>query len=237
MTAIDVRPWLAPIKDLVLAPLFVASADRIRELSCGKVKKPDLYNEKTGLPENAGLMCAKIFGPIKDYECLCGKYKALQDRGAVCEKCGVEVISSSRRTTRIGHVELAMPVLHPWLAPLARTLEDPSPLMMHVVPIMPPALRPGADDDINDLYRRIINRNNRLRRLEELNAPEDITTREKEMLKSAVEQLFDNEHTERACLGADEQPLRSLGAMTIAALQASFYADRTHLLWMGFVPG
>jgi DNA-directed RNA polymerase beta' subunit len=232
---VDVRPSLAPIRDLVSTPLEVASAARIRELSFGEVKRPDLLNHKTGLPEPGGLMCARIFGTTKDYECLCGKYAhARGDWIALCEKCGVFLTSASVRATQMGRVELAMPVLHPWLAPLAATLDDPAPLMMTVLPVMPPALRPvGAD--INDLYQRVINRNNRLRRLEELNAPDDILQNERRMLREAVAQLFDNENVEPKVIDESKRPLRSLGAMTISALQASF-ADRTHLLWMGFVP-
>lgn len=248
---LDVRRWIDPLKDLLPAgaPLALATADQIRELSFGEVKKPDMINHVTHLPENGGLMCAKIFGPIKDDECLCGKYSKRGRWAAICEKCGVEVISASARATRIGHVELAVPVLHPWLIPFARdvlfdeddlryrlVVKEGTPELvqwsMHVLPILPPALRP-VGDDVNELYRRVINRNNRLARLEELNAPSDIIYNERRMVQEAVEQLFDNENASKP-VSVDERKLRSLGAKTIDVLKST-PDERIHLTCMGFV--
>ena len=311
----------------------VASPDVIREWSFGEVKKPETINYRTFKPERDGLFCAKIFGPIKDYECICGKYKRMKHRGVVCEKCGVEVTLSKVRRERCGHVELVAPVAHIWFlrslpsrlgAILNFTLKDlekvlyyeayivtdsatgeiegglkvgqviteqqyselkeqgvefeagmggevikkllkrvdidtenklirralaaaktemvrtklikrlkvieslmksdnlPEWLMLDVIPIIPPDLRPlvpldgggrFATSDLNDLYRRVINRNNRLKRLKELNAPEIIIRNEKRMLQEAVDALFDNGRRGKVFTGANKRPLRSLSDM------------------------
>ncbi len=310
----------------------IASPDTIREWSFGEVKKPETINYRTFKPERDGLFCAKIFGPIKDYECICGKYKRMKHRGVVCEKCGVEVTLSKVRRERCGHIELATPVAHIWFlrslpsrigALLDLTLKDlervlyneayivlesatdgqdgglqvgtilseakamelktagvdfrvgmggetvkdllakvdldtlnkelrralsetktelaraklikrlkvvesllkspnsPEWFMMEVIPVLPPDLRPlvpleagrFATSDLNDLYRRVINRNNRLRRLKELNAPEIIIRNEKRMLQESVDALFDNGRRGKVFTGANKRPLRSLSDM------------------------
>ena len=312
--------------------LRMASPDTIREWSFGEVKKPETINYRTFKPERDGLFCAKIFGPIKDYECICGKYKRMKHRGVVCEKCGVEVTLSKVRRERCGHIELASPVAHIWFlrslpsrigALLDLTLKDlekilyneayivlesatdgqegglqtgvilteakyhelksagidfragmggevikellqkvdidilnkelrraladattelakaklikrlkvveslirspnrPEWFMMDVIPVLPPDLRPlvpleagrFATSDLNDLYRRVINRNNRLKRLKELNAPEIIIRNEKRMLQEAVDALFDNGRRGKVFTGANKRPLRSLSDM------------------------
>jgi DNA-directed RNA polymerase subunit beta' len=310
----------------------MASPDTIREWSFGEVKKPETINYRTFKPERDGLFCAKIFGPVKDYECICGKYKRMKHRGVVCEKCGVEVTLSKVRRERCGHIELASPVAHIWFlrslpsrigALLDLTLKDlerilyneafivltsntdgqegglqvgtilseakyhelkaagvefsagmggevvkdllskvdldtlnkelrrglaetrtelakakiikrlkvvesilrgtnkPEWFMMDVIPVLPPDLRPlvpleagrFATSDLNDLYRRVINRNNRLKRLKELNAPEIIIRNEKRMLQEAVDALFDNGRRGKVFTGANKRPLRSLSDM------------------------
>ena len=310
----------------------MASPDTIREWSFGEVKKPETINYRTFKPERDGLFCAKIFGPIKDYECICGKYKRMKHRGVVCEKCGVEVTLSKVRRERCGHIELASPVAHIWFLrslpsrigalldlslkdlerilyneayivisssnehedgglpvgsilteqkfyelkqagidfragmggevvkellskvdidilnkELRRGLRDattdlakakiikrlkvvesllkspnkPDWFMMDVIPVLPPDLRPlvpleagrFATSDLNDLYRRVINRNNRLKRLKELNAPEIIIRNEKRMLQEAVDALMDNGRRGKVFTGANKRPLRSLSDM------------------------
>jgi DNA-directed RNA polymerase subunit beta' len=308
----------------------IASPDKVREWSHGEVKKPETINYRTFKPEREGLFCAKIFGPVKDYECNCGKYKRMKHRGIVCEKCGVEVIQSKVRRERLGHIALATPVAHIWflrslpsriggvldltLKQLERVLyceayavtnpgktplqrgqilseeefqdlaEEHGPgafeaemggeairellaqvdieaecktlrkdmvettseakrkkvakrlkvcealresgnrpewLMLEVIPVLPPDLRPlvpldggrFATSDLNDLYRRVINRNNRLRRLQELNAPEIIIRNEKRMLQEAVDALFDNGRRGKSITGANRRPLKSLSDM------------------------
>ena len=310
--------------------ISIASPEKIRSWSYGEVKKPETINYRTFKPERDGLFCAKIFGPIKDYECLCGKYKRMKHRGIVCEKCGVEVIQSKVRRERMGHIELASPVAHIWflkslpsrigtlldmtlkeierilyfenyvviepgLTPLkqnellteeqhlqyldefgddafsagigaeairtmltgleldserVRLREDlgetkseakrkklvkrlklveafiesgnrPEWMIMEVVPVIPPELRPlvpldggrFATSDLNDLYRRVINRNNRLKRLLELRAPDIIVRNEKRMLQEAVDALFDNGRRGRVITGANKRPLKSLADM------------------------
>jgi DNA-directed RNA polymerase subunit beta' len=310
--------------------ISIASPDRIRSWSFGEIKKPETINYRTFKPERDGLFCARIFGPIKDYECLCGKYKRMKYRGIICEKCGVEVTLSKVRRERMGHIELAAPVAHIWflkslpsrvglmldmtlrdlervlyfenhvvtepgLTPLTpnqllteddyqaaldeygpdafqanigaeaiRTLleaiyleqerEDlrvelretgseakrkkyvkrlklveafiasntrPEWMILEVVPVIPPELRPlvpldggrFATSDLNDLYRRVINRNNRLKRLIELRAPEIIVRNEKRMLQEAVDALFDNGRRGRVITGANKRPLKSLSDM------------------------
>jgi DNA-directed RNA polymerase subunit beta' len=307
----------------------LASPEKIRSWSYGEVKKPETINYRTFKPERDGLFCAKIFGPIKDYECLCGKYKRLKHRGVICEKCGVEVTLAKVRRERMGHIELASPVAHIWflkslpsrlglvldmtlrdiervlyfeayvvtdpgLTPLKRTqllTEDdylakveefgddfsaamgaegirsllrsldlnkaidtlrteleatssdakikkyakrlkvlegfknsnikPDWMIMEVLPVLPPELRPlvpldggrFATSDLNDLYRRVINRNNRLKRLLELKAPEIIVRNEKRMLQEAVDSLLDNGRRGKAMTGANKRPLKSLADM------------------------
>jgi DNA-directed RNA polymerase subunit beta' len=308
----------------------IASPDRIRSWSFGEIKKPETINYRTFKPERDGLFCARIFGPIKDYECLCGKYKRMKYKGIVCEKCGVEVTVSKVRRERMGHIELAAPVAHIWflkslpsrigllldmqlkqlervlyfenyivmepgLTPLekyqllteddlleaqdeygedafsagigaeavrrmleeldlegekAALLEDlattksalkpakiikrlkvvesflesgnrPEWMILEVIPVIPPELRPlvpldggrFATSDLNDLYRRVINRNNRLKRLMELRAPDIIVRNEKRMLQEAVDALFDNGRRGRTITGANKRPLKSLSDM------------------------
>ncbi len=307
----------------------LASPEKIRSWSYGEVKKPETINYRTFKPERDGLFCAKIFGPVKDYECLCGKYKRLKHRGVICEKCNVEVTLSKVRRERMGHVELASPVAHIWflkslpsrlgmvldmtlrdiervlyfeafvvtepgMTPLQRcqllTEEDylakveeygdefsasmgaegvrellrhinldaeiarlrqelagttsdtkikkyakrvkileafqksgikPEWMIMEVLPVLPPELRPlvpldggrFATSDLNDLYRRVINRNNRLKRLLELKAPEIIVRNEKRMLQEAVDSLLDNGRRGKAMTGANKRALKSLADM------------------------
>ncbi len=307
----------------------LASPEKIRSWSYGEVKKPETINYRTFKPERDGLFCAKIFGPVKDYECLCGKYKRLKHRGVICEKCGVEVTLSKVRRERMGHIELASPVAHIWflkslpsrlgivldmtlrdiervlyfeafvvtdpgMTPLARcqllTDDDyrakteeygddfrasmgaegirdllaninirseidslrsemattgsetkmkkiskrlkvleafnksgikPEWMVLAVLPVLPPELRPlvpldggrFATSDLNDLYRRVINRNNRLKRLLELKAPEIIVRNEKRMLQEAVDSLLDNGRRGKAMTGANKRPLKSLADM------------------------
>ncbi len=307
----------------------LASPEEIRSWSYGEVKKPETINYRTFKPEREGLFCAKIFGPIKDYECLCGKYKRLKHRGVVCEKCGVEVTLARVRRERMGHIELACPVAHIWYLKslpsrigllLNMTLRDiervlyfeayvvvdpgmtpletgqllseeayldaleeygddfdalmgaeavkkllqrldlkeevaeireelpktssetkikkltkrlkvmsaflesgnqPDWMIFDVLPVLPPDLRPlvpldggrFATSDLNDLYRRVINRNNRLKRLLDLNAPDIIVRNEKRMLQEAVDALLDNGRRGRAILGSNRRPLKSLADM------------------------
>src|SRR5437660_1687315 len=310
--------------------ISLASPDKIRSWSHGEVKKPETINYRTFKPERDGLFCAKIFGPTKDYECNCGKYKRMRHRGVVCEKCGVEVIQSKVRRQRMGHIDLATPVAHIWFlkslpsrigtlldmtlkelekilyfesyvvvdpgtTPLQerellsegryrKVVEEHGPdafragmgaeairellkkldvdrlfvdlrvemkeatsearrkkiskrlkvisafknsgnrpewLILEVVPVIPPDLRPlvpldggrFATSDLNDLYRRVINRNNRLKRLMELNAPDIIIRNEKRMLQEAVDALFDNGRRGRAITGPNKRPLKSLSDM------------------------
>lgn len=310
--------------------ISVASPERIRSWSFGEVKKPETINYRTFKPERDGLFCARIFGPVKDYECLCGKYKRMKYRGVICEKCGVEVTLSKVRRERMGHIELASPVAHIWftkslpsrialmldmmmkdldkvlyfesyvviepgLTPLKpkqlltedeymdaqndygddafkaaigaealklllgaidlpaeqismreeltqtnsemrrkklvkrlKTVEAflesgarPEWMVLEVLPVIPPELRPlvpldggrFATSDLNDLYRRVINRNNRLKRLMELRAPDIIVRNEKRMLQESVDALFDNSRRARPIAGANKRPLKSLADM------------------------
>ncbi len=306
--------------------ISIASPERIREWSYGEVKKPETINYRTLKPERDGLFCAKIFGPIKDYECLCGKYKGKKHSGIICEKCGVEVIKSTVRRERMGHIELAAPVAHIWYLrsipskialmldktlkevesvlyleryivveseieeyPVGKILKEeelyqiqdrygdkvkiltgaeaiyellkkidieeeikrisaemqmttseakrkklgkrlqlmrafrdsgnkPEWMILQVIPVIPPELRPlvpleggrFATSDLNDLYRRVINRNVRLKKLIELDAPDIILKNEKRMLQEAVDALFDNGRRGRPVLGANRRPLKSL---------------------------
>jgi len=321
---VDIAPGFDAIR------ISVASPEQIRSWSYGEVKKPETINYRTFKPERDGLFCARIFGPVKDYECLCGKYKRMKYRGVVCEKCGVEVTLSKVRRDRMGHIELASPVAHIWFTKslpsrvgllLDLTLKDidrvlyfesyvvtdpgvtplkphqllteeeylkaqddygeeaftahigaealklmllrinpevesqalreelretiseirrkkiikrlklmeaflesktkPEYLILDVIPVIPPELRPlvpldggrFATSDLNDLYRRVINRNNRLRRLIELRAPDIIIRNEKRMLQESVDALFDNGRRGRAISGVNKRPLKSLADM------------------------
>ena len=321
---------MQPAKQFDEIKISIASPETIRSWSFGEVKKPETINYRTFKPEKDGLFCARIFGPIKDYECLCGKYKRMKYRGIVCEKCGVEVTTSKVRRERMGHIELASPVAHIWFLKslpsrigtlLDMTLKDlekilyfesyvitepgltpfkqgellseeqyydamdkygdgtftaqigaeaiktilsgidlqkektelradlseatseakrkkyvkrlkmvesfldsnnkPEWMVLDVVPVIPPELRPlvpldggrFATSDLNDLYRRVINRNNRLKRLLELRAPDIIVRNEKRMLQEAVDALFDNGRRGRVITGMNKRPLKSLSDM------------------------
>ncbi|MBU6162395.1 MAG: DNA-directed RNA polymerase subunit beta', partial [Myxococcales bacterium] len=310
--------------------ISLASPERIREWSHGEVKKPETINYRTFKPERDGLFCARIFGPVKDYECICGKYKRMKHRGIVCEKCGVEVIQAKVRRERLGHIDLATPVAHIWFlkslpsrignlldiplkdlekvlycvsyivldpknTPLLKgevlseqkyaayqdeygeeafeasmgaeairrlladldidglseelraemrvansdakrkkvgkrlkvveafrgSINRPEWMVLEVIPVLPPDLRPlvpleggrFATSDLNDLYRRVINRNNRLKRLLELSAPEIIIRNEKRMLQEAVDALFDNGKRGKVITGPNKRPLKSLSDM------------------------
>ena len=317
------------VEDFDSIRIELASPEMIRSWSFGEVKKPETINYRTFKPERDGLFCAKIFGPVKDYECLCGKYKRLKHRGVVCEKCGVEVTQAKVRRERMGHIELASPTAHIWFlkslpsriglmldmtlreiervlyfeafvvidpgmtemqrgqllsdemyleaiekhgdefdarmgaeavhemlksmdlkAEVIQVREDisntssetkikrltkrlkllesfiesgnhPEWMVLTVLPVLPPDLRPlvpldggrFATSDLNDLYRRVINRNNRLRRLLELNAPDIIVRNEKRMLQEAVDALLDNGRRGRAITGTNKRPLKSLADM------------------------
>ena len=310
--------------------ITIANSDQIRSWSYGEIKKPETINYRTFKPEKDGLFCSKIFGPIKDYECLCGKYKRMKFKGVVCEKCGVEVTLSKVRRDRMGHIELAAPVSHIWFMKslpsriallLDMTLKDldkvlyfeqfivtepgltelkvgqlitedeyieyqdtfgedsftasigaeaidqmlssidlklekeklkeilvtskselkkqktikrlklvesfisskskPEWMILKVLPVIPPELRPlvpldggrFATSDLNDLYRRVINRNNRLKRLIDLRAPDIIVRNEKRMLQEAVDALFDNGRRGRVITATNKRPLKSLADM------------------------
>lgn len=334
LSPIEIKELERP-QDFSAFQLRLASPEKILSWSCGEVKKPETINYRTLKPERDGLFCAKIFGPVKDYECLCGKYKKMRYKGVVCEKCGVEVTSSKVRRHRMGHIELVSPVAHIWMVSSLpsrigtllgvklkdlervlyyeayivnqageayydnektkkiekydilneeqyRTVADlfehtgfeakmggeiikellenldlfelltllkdemqstkseakrktiikrlkvvenfinsgnkPEWMMLTMLPVLPPDLRPlvsldggkFAVSDVNDLYRRVINRNNRLKRLTELDAPEIIIRNEKRMLQEAVDALFDNGKTANAVKGANKRPLKSL---------------------------
>ena len=321
---------VAPTKTFDEIKVSLASPERILSWSFGEIKKPETINYRTFKPERDGLFCARIFGPIKDYECLCGKYKRMKYRGVVCEKCGVEVTLQKVRRDRMGHIELASPVAHIWFLKslpsriglmLDMTLRDlervlyfenygviepgltdltygqmmteeeymdaqdaygmdaftanigaeairemlaaidleaeadqlreelkeatgelkpkkiikrlkvvesflesgnrPEWMVLTVIPVIPPELRPlvpldggrFATSDLNDLYRRVINRNNRLKRLIELRAPDIIVRNEKRMLQESVDALFDNGRRGRVITGANKRPLKSLSDM------------------------
>ena len=319
----------SPLEEFDSLRIGLASPDMIRSWSFGEVKKPETINYRTFKPERDGLFCARIFGPVKDYECLCGKYKRLKHRGVICEKCGVEVTLTKVRRERMGHIELASPVAHIWflkslpsrigllldmtLRDIERVLyfesfvviepgmtdlevgqlltdeeyfskleefgdeftakmgaeavrdllldldlndeiarlreeipatnsetkikklskrlklmeafvnsgNDPEWMIMTVLPVLPPDLRPlvpldggrFATSDLNDLYRRVINRNNRLKRLLDLNAPDIIVRNEKRMLQESVDALLDNGRRGRAITGSNKRPLKSLADM------------------------
>ncbi len=320
-----------PIRDFDAIRIMLASPEKIRSWSHGEVTKPETINYRTFKPERDGLFCARIFGPVTDWECLCGKYKRMKHRGVICDKCGVEVTVSKVRRERMGHIELASPCSHVWFfkglpsrighlldislrdlegilyfesyvvvdpgdAPvkerevikdenrfreldqqyrpsgfkammgaeaikelLKRVNTDelsvemrekmktetsvqkkikyskrlkvveafrksgnkPQWMILDVLPVIPPELRPlvpldggrFATSDLNDLYRRVINRNNRLKRLMELRAPDIIVRNEKRMLQEAVDALFDNGRRGRTITGANKRPLKSLSDM------------------------
>jgi DNA-directed RNA polymerase subunit beta' len=324
---LDLFKQFTPDEHFDAIKIGLASPEKIRSWSFGEVKKPETINYRTFKPERDGLFCAKIFGPIKDYECLCGKYKRLKHRGVICEKCGVEVTQTKVRRERMGHIDLAAPCAHIWFLKslpsrlglvLDMTLRDiervlyfeayvvvdpgmtplkkfaimteddfeakhaeygdeftalmgaegikklleeldadaeidklrndmtgselkikknskrlkvleafkksgikPSWMVMEVLPVLPPDLRPlvpldggrFATSDLNDLYRRVINRNNRLARLLELKAPEIIVRNEKRMLQEAVDSLLDNGRRGKAMTGANKRALKSLADM------------------------
>jgi len=324
---LDLFRQFTPDEHFDAIKIGIASPEKIRSWSFGEVKKPETINYRTFKPERDGLFCAKIFGPIKDYECLCGKYKRLKHRGVICEKCGVEVTQTKVRRDRMGHIDLAAPCAHIWflkslpsrlglvldmtlrdiervlyfeayvvvdpgMTPLKKfgimTEEDydakraefgdefvalmgaegvqklladmdldteidrlrndmtgselkvkknskrlkvmeafkksgmkPEWMVMTVLPVLPPDLRPlvpldggrFATSDLNDLYRRVINRNNRLARLLELKAPEIIVRNEKRMLQEAVDSLLDNGRRGKAMTGANKRALKSLADM------------------------
>ena len=324
---LDLFKQITPDAHFDAIKIGMASPEKIRSWSFGEVKKPETINYRTFKPERDGLFCAKIFGPIKDYECLCGKYKRLKHRGVICEKCGVEVTQTKVRRERMGHIDLAAPCAHIWflkslpsrlglvldmtlrdiervlyfeayvvtdpgMTPLkkfgimteddfdAKTKEygdeftakmgaegikdllegldldveidklrndltgseikikknakrlklmeafkksgiKPGWMVLEVLPVLPPDLRPlvpldggrFATSDLNDLYRRVINRNSRLRRLLELKAPEIIARNEKRMLQEAVDSLLDNGRRGKAMTGANKRALKSLADM------------------------
>src|SRR5436190_1260880 len=224
----------------------LASPEKIRSWSYGEVKKPETINYRTFKPERDGLFCAKLFGPVKDYECPCGKYKRLKHRGAICEKCGVEVtlatMGAEGARARLRAIDnkkeidqlrkdLEETSSHAKIKKLAKRLKvlegfknsniKPDWMIMEVLPVLPPELRPlvpldggrFATSDLNDLYRRVINRNNRLKRLLELKAPEIIVRNEKRMLQEAVDSLLDNGRRGKAMTGANKRPLKSLADM------------------------
>ena len=326
---LDIMKPADGIKEFDSIQISLASPDTIKSWSHGEVKKPETINYRTFKPERDGLFCSKIFGPVKDFECLCGKYKRRKFQGIICEKCGVEVTAAKVRRERMGHIELASPVAHIWFLKslpsrigllLDITLRDiervlyfesyivtdpgmtglekyqllddeeyfnaleqygdefvakmgaeavqnllkdidiegeieelralipqtgsetklkkmskrlkllesfrdsgnkPEWMVMTVLPVLPPDLRPlvpleggrFATSDLNDLYRRVINRNNRLKRLLELNAPDIIVRNEKRMLQEAVDALLDNGRRGRAITGSNKRPLKSLADM------------------------
>jgi len=317
-------------KQFAKIKITLASPEKIKSWSFGEIKKPETINYRTFKPERDGLFCARIFGPIRDYECLCGKYKRMKFRGIICEKCGVEVTKSNVRRDRMGHIELATPVAHIWFlkslpsrisAAVDMKLKDvekvlyfesflviepgltkltknqllseeeylkaqeeygddsfsagigaeaireilikldlkserdrlrsllkevkskvaeekaikrlkliesfissgnkPEWMILTVIPVIPPELRPlvpldggrFATSDLNDLYRRVINRNNRLKRLMDLKAPDIIVRNEKRMLQESVDALFDNGRRGRVITGTGKRPLKSLAEM------------------------
>src|SRR5205814_1211371 len=222
--------------------ISLASPDKILSWSFGEVTKPETINYRTFKPERDGLFCAKIFGPITDWECLCGKYKRMKHRGVICDKCGVEVTQAKVRRERLGHIMLAkmssensvqkklkyakrLKVVDSF----RKSNNQPNWMILDVIPVIPPELRPlvpldggrFATSDLNDLYRRVINRNNRLKKLMELKAPEVIVRNEKRMLQEAVDALFDNGRRGRVLRGVNNRPLKSLSG-TLKGKQGRF---------------
>src|SRR5229473_2311019 len=243
------------IADFDSIRISLASPEKIRSWSHGEVTKPETINYRTFKPERDGLFCAKIFGPVTDWECLCGKYKRMKHRGVICDKCGVEVTLSKVRRERLGQFTAKMgaeaikellrrvevnklseelrekmkadPSLQKRIkfAKRLKVLEafrksgnKPEWMILDVIPVLPPELRPlvpldggrFATSDLNDLYRRVINRNNRLKKLMELRAPDVIVRNEKRMLQEAVDALFDNGRRGRVLRGTNNRPLKSL---------------------------
>ncbi len=215
-----------PIADFDAIRISLASPEKIRSWSHGEVTKPETINYRTFKPERDGLFCARIFGPVTDWECLCGKYKRMKHRGVICDKCGVEVTLSKVRRERLGHIELASPCSHVWFFKglpsrighlLDISLRDLEAILYFEAYVV---VEPGdavpldggrfATSDLNDLYRRVINRNNRLKKLMDLHAPEVIVRNEKRMLQEAVDALFDNGRRGRVLRGANNRPLKSL---------------------------
>src|SRR5438093_1458326 len=202
--------------------------------SWGEVTKPETINYRSFKPERDGLFCERIFGPVKDWECHCGKYKRIRYRGVICDRCGVEVTLSKVRRERMGHIELAVPVAHIWFfktlpSPMGNlldmTLRDLERVIYYTNYVV---IDPGeqevqekvpldggrfATSDLNDLYRRVINRNNRLQKLILHRAPEVILRNEKRMLQEAVDALFDNGRRSKAIRGRGKRPLKSLSDM------------------------
>src|SRR5437868_5266399 len=217
--------------------ISIASPERIRAWSHGEIKKPETINYRTFKPERDGLFCARIFGPIKDYECLCGKYKRMKFRGITCEKFGVEAIRAMLQVIDLNEErprlrdELRDTTSEAKRKKLVKRLKlvesfiesgaRPEWMILELVPVIPPELRPlvpldggrFATSDLNDLYRRVINRNNRLKRLIELRAPDIIVRNEKRMLQESVDALFDNGRRGRVITGANKRPLKSLSDM------------------------
>src|SRR5439155_758505 len=212
----------------------VASSDTMRSWSKGEVKNPETINYRTFKPEKGGLFCERIFGPTRDWECSCGKYKRIKHKGVICDRCGVEVTLARVRRERMGHIELAVPVSHIWfykcmpsriglmlIQGFQNSHARPEWMILDVLPVIPPDLRPlvpleggrFATSDLNDLYRRVINRNNRLKNLLLLKTPDVIIRNEKRMLQEAVDALFDNGRHGRAVTGAGNRPLKSLSDM------------------------
>src|SRR5438552_1618291 len=199
----------------------VASSDTMRSWSKGEVKNPETINYRTFKPEKGGLFCERIFGPTRDWECSCGKYKRIKHKGVICDRCGVEVTLARVRRERMGHIELAVPVSHIWFYKFMSSHARPEWMILEVLPVIPPDLRPlvpleggrFATSDLNDLYRRVINRNNRLKNLLQLKTPDVIIRNEKRMLQEAVDALFDNGRHGRAVTGAGNRPLKSLSDM------------------------
>jgi len=241
--------------DLDEVSIRLSTTESIVAASSGEVKKPETINYRTFKPERDGLFCARIFGPVKDYECLCGKYARMKHRGVVCEQCGVEVIQSRVRRERFGHLTLPLPVLHPlaygalgklfgrsekdlrrivskhlgmdlqetsdWRSAGVNALREAAgsagaPFFLDAWPVLPPDLRPlvplgggrFATSDLNDLYRRLINRRNRLARLIELNAPDKIIANEQVVLQHALESLVENGRSGKTVTGPNHRPLR-----------------------------
>src|SRR5438093_1047984 len=211
------------VVDFDAIKIRLASPEKIRSWSHGEVTKPETINYRTFKPERDGLFCAKIFGPITDWECLCGKYKRMKHRGVICDKCGVEVTQSKVRRERMGHIELACPVSHVWFFKglpsrighlLDISLRDLERILYFESYVV---VDPGDCPEVkrqelisDDLYRRVINRNNRLKKLIELRAPDVIVRNEKRMLQEAVDALFDNGRRGRVLRGANNRPLKSL---------------------------
>src|SRR5947199_181215 len=226
------KTQLAP--DFEAIRISLASPEKIRQWSHGEVTKPETINYRTFKPERDGLFCARIFGPVADWECLRGKYKRMKHRGVICDKCGVEVIKELLSMVNIEElsVELRRRMREETsqqkklkfskrlkvTTSFLKSGNHPEWMILDVIPVIPPELRPlvpldggrFATSDLNDLYRRVINRNNRLKKLMELKAPDVIIRNEKRMLQEAVDALFDNGRRGRVLRGANNRPANSL---------------------------